>query len=56
MGEVQDLEDFFSQVAVESDQRMFDRWFRIQVSSVATGGYIVVFSDVSDFKEQHKKL
>ncbi|MEI2384128.1 PAS-domain containing protein [Breoghania sp. JC706] len=55
-GEAKDLDDFIQQITAESDHRMFDRWFRIQVSSIPTGGHVVVFSDVSDFKEQNKKL
>ncbi|PTW61498.1 phospho-acceptor domain-containing protein [Breoghania corrubedonensis] len=54
--EAQDLREFLSEVSGQSDRRMFGRWFRIQVSSIATGGYVVVFSDISDLKEQHKKL
>lgn len=55
-GKVEDLAAFFNHIASQSDHRMFNSWFRIQVSSVPTGGHIVVFSDVSDFKKQNATL
>lgn len=49
--------DFFDHIAYESDQRMFGgKWYRIQSSLIPTGGHIVVFSNITDFKKQNATL
>ncbi|WP_321337712.1 PAS-domain containing protein [Breoghania sp.] len=55
-GTAEDLGECIERINTDGERRMFGSWYRIRVSDLATGGIIIVFTDITDLKKQNEKL
>ncbi|WP_321339859.1 PAS-domain containing protein [Breoghania sp.] len=55
-GTAKDLAECIALISADGERSIFGRWYRIRVSDLATGGHIIVFTDITDLKKQNEKL